>query len=137
MDTLFTKLNYREGQAVSILNPPDIFEDLLKTLPAGIPVFKELTPGRQIDFVLVFVTHRAELEELTTRIAPDLKGDAIFWLAYPKGTSKKYTCDFNRDTSWELLAPYHMMPVRQIAIDADWSALRFRKAEFIKSDKRK
>ena len=65
---------------------------------------------------------------LTLRAA----GDAVVWFAYPKGTSKRYTCDFNRDTGWQVLGAAGFEAVRQVAIDEDWSALRFRRAEFIK-----
>jgi hypothetical protein len=63
-------------------------------------------------------------------------GDAIVWFAYPKGTSKRYTCDFNRDTGWDVLGRLGFEPVRQVALDEDWSALRFRRAEFIQSLRR-
>jgi hypothetical protein len=61
------------------------------------------------------------------------EGDAILWFCYPKGTSKKYTCDFNRDTGWASLGQLGWEPVRQVAIDDDWSALRFRNPDFIKT----
>jgi len=133
MDPIFTKLNYKERQVIVVLQSPQVFDALLKTLPAGILVRKEVQPEDEIEFVLVFTTRRDELEIMAKRIAPCLKGDAIFWLAYPKGSSKKYTCDFNRDTSWEIMAPFNLIPVRQISINDDWSALRFRKPEYIKS----
>ena len=64
------------------------------------------------------------------------EGDALLWFAYPKGSSKRYTCDFNRDTGWTVLGEAGYEPVRQVAIDEDWSALRFRRVEYIKSFKR-
>lgn len=42
----------------------------------------------------------------------------------------------NRDTGWQTLGDLGFEPVRQIAIDEDWSALRFRRVEFIKAMKR-
>lgn len=41
-------------------------------------------------------------------------------------TSKNYKCDFNRDSEWISLGKYNLEPVRQVAIDDDFSALRFR-----------
>jgi len=137
MDALFTKLNYKEGKTIYVMNQPEDFESVLSTIPTEIPVKKEVSSTDTVEFVLVFTTSKAEVETFSRQIAPALKGDAIFWLAYPKGTSKKYKCDFNRDTSWQLLAPFNLLPVRQVAIDDDWSALRFRKAEFIKNLTRK
>jgi hypothetical protein len=55
------------------------------------------------------------------------------WFAYPKGTSKKYTCDFNRDTGWDTLKALGFDTVRAVAIDDNWTALRFRRVEYIKS----
>ncbi len=58
-------------------------------------------------------------------------------MCYPKGSSKKYSCDFNRDTGWDIMGQYDLESVRAVAIDEDWSALRFRKVDFIKTMKRK
>jgi hypothetical protein len=56
----------------------------------------------------------------------------LFWWAYPKGSSKNYKCDFNRDTGWQIMGKLGYESVRMVAIDEDWSALRFRKVEFVK-----
>ncbi len=53
--------------------------------------------------------------------------DAILWLCYPKQTSKAFKSDLNRDILWQLVSPLGLQPNRQIAIDDDWSALRFKK----------
>jgi len=85
---------------------------------------------------VVFATRKSEVDSIAgplTRAAP---GDAIVSFAYPKGTSKRYTCDFNRDTGWGALGKVGFEAVRQVAIDEDWSALRFRRAEWIPSRKR-
>jgi len=137
MDTIFSKLNYKEGQTIYVVNTPETFEAVLATIPTDIHVKKEILATDEVEFVLIFVTSKAELVALSNKICPLLKGDALFWMAYPKGTSKKYKCDFNRDNCWEIMKPSGMLPVRQIAIDNDWSALRFRKATFIKSLTRK
>jgi len=137
MDSLFTKLNYKEGQTIFVLNSPDAFEPVLSTISAEIIVNKEIKLNDIVEFILIFATKKNELEAAIKLVSNNLQGDAIVWAAYPKGTSKKYTCDFNRDTSWKIFAPYNMMGVRQISIDDDWSALRFRKVEFIKSEKRR
>ncbi|MFD1294975.1 hypothetical protein ACFQ5N_14115 [Lutibacter holmesii] len=55
----------------------------------------------------------------------------------PKKTSKNYQSEINRDNGWTLLGELGFEGVRQVAIDNDWSALRFRKVEFIKKMNRK
>jgi hypothetical protein len=55
------------------------------------------------------------------------------WFAYPKGTSKNYRSEISRDKGWHVLGQLGFEGVRGIAIDEDWSAIRFRQAEFIKT----
>ena len=80
----------------------------------------------EIEFVICFVTTQIEIEQFISAIYQKLKGDAVIWLCYPKMTSKNYKCDFNRDSGWTSLGKYNLEPVRQVAIDDDFSALRFR-----------
>jgi hypothetical protein len=82
--------------------------------------------------MLAFVTRKSEVDALAPLVAARAQGDAIVWFAYPKGTSKRYSCDFNRDTGWEALKAEGFDTVRAVAIDEDWSALRFRRIEYIK-----
>ena len=51
-------------------------------------------------------------------------------------TSKRFKCDFSRDTDWAVLGERSFEPLRLVAIDEDWSALRFRRVEFIKTTTR-
>jgi hypothetical protein len=84
-----------------------------------------------VSFALAFVTRQAEVDTLSHTLPARAPGDALLWFAYPKGTSQRYTCEFNRDTGWEKLRRAGFDTVRQVAIDADWTALRFRRVEFI------
>jgi hypothetical protein len=92
-----------------------------------------ITSVPDIDFFLAFVTRKSEVDALAPQIEKRTKGDAIIWFAYPKGTSKKYKCDFNRDNGWNSLNALGFETVRAVALDEDWSALRLRRSEFVKS----
>ncbi len=52
--------------------------------------------------------------------------DKLAWIAYPK--ARKLGTDLNRDVLSESVASEGVQPVRQVAIDDVWSALRFRPA---------
>ncbi|MFA5045112.1 MAG: hypothetical protein WC542_04200 [Paludibacter sp.] len=136
MENLQIKLNYKNGMTLYVMNEPEMFNNFIELLPKN-SVRKVISPNDKVEFIIVFATAKADLEKMVQVFVPLLEGDAIVWISYPKGTSKKYKCDFNRDTSGEILSPYNMLPVRQISIDEDWSTLRFRKVEFIKSITRK
>lgn len=135
MAPVFGKLNLKDQSEILVLNAPESFEPELAAL-AGVAVLRELSAAKVVTFALAFVTKQKEVDTLAKAIAKKAKGDAIVWFAYPKGTSKKHKCEFNRDTGWTALGAMGFEPVRQVAIDEDWSALRFRRVEFIKTMKR-
>jgi hypothetical protein len=132
--TTFDKLNLKDHKEILVLNVPDSFEGEIYGL-RDVRVFRRIEGMKSIAFALSFVTQRAELQRLSRKLAAKADGDAVLWFAYPKGTSKKYSCDFSRDDGWEMLRQAGFDSVRQVAIDDDWSALRFRRVEFIKKSK--
>jgi hypothetical protein len=134
MPTTFDKLNLKDHKEILVLNAPDTFEKEIERL-RDVRVFRRIEGVKAIAFALSFVTQRAELQRLSPKLSAKAAGDAILWFAYPKATSKKYWCDFNRDDGWETLRQAGFDSVRQVAIDDDWSALRFRRVEFIKQPK--
>ena len=136
MDAIFKKLNLRDQKEVVVLSSPESFENNIDSIIDETVVIRSLEKVTEITFIMVFVTQKAEIDAVIPKIAPILKGDAVLWMCYPKGTSKKYKCDFNRDTGWAVMGTYDLEPVRMIAIDEDWSALRFKKVDFIKTMKR-
>lgn len=132
MSALFKKLNLKDQAELLVLDAPGSLEAELAAL-AGRRVLRATAGLSAIDFALAFVQTREAIESHARSLAGLARGDAILWFAYPKASSKKYRCDFNRDTGWEELGRLGYEPVRQVAIDEDWSAVRFRKAEFIKT----
>jgi hypothetical protein len=131
MPSVFDKLNLK-SQTQIVVNAPDSFEPALGAL-RGVKVVREVRGADPIDFSLAFVTKQAEVDALARTIAKQAKGDAVVWFAYPKGSSKKYKCEFNRDNGWQALGKAGFEPVRMVAIDEDWSAVRFRRVDFIKT----
>ncbi len=132
MATLFEKLQLKGHQQILVLNAPQSFEIELSRLPI-LHIHRSLEAVPEIGFSLAFVTKQAEVDTLAAKIVARAKGDAAVWFAYPKGSSKKLKCDFNRDTGWAVLQQAGFDTVRSIAIDEDWTALRFRRKEFINS----
>jgi hypothetical protein len=132
MATVFEKLNLKDQKRLVVLNAPESFEPELAGL-RGVAVVRDLKSASEVEFSLVFVTKQKEVDTIAKAIGRKAAGDAVVWFAYPKGTSKKYKCEFNRDNGWVALGAAGFEPVRMVAIDEDWSALRFRRVEFIKA----
>lgn len=136
MASVFDKLNLKEEREILVLNAPSSFGPELRKL-TGVKVHTRVPTRGPVSFALVFAARQVEVDAAAAQLAKRAPGDAIVWFAYPKGSSKRYKCDFNRDSGWKALRQAGFEPVRQIAIDEDWTALRFRRAEFIKSMTRK
>jgi len=137
MDPIFKKMNYKEQKEVCVINAPKSFKPNLDAIKSTAKVIRNLGKVDKIDFILVFATEKSQIDDITPKIADNLDGDGLVWFAYPKGTSKNYKCDFNRDTGWKTLGEFGFEGVRMVAVDEDWSALRFRKVEYIKKLRRR
>ena len=135
MSSVLEKLNLKSQRSIVVIDAPASFEPELATLE-GVIVHRDVKAIEVVEFAIAFATTQSQVDSLTRLLAAKAPGDALLWFAYPKGTSKKYKCDFNRDTGWDRLRAAGFDTVRQVAIDEDWTALRFRRVEYIKSSNR-
>ena len=93
--------------------------ELLAPLPEGV----RLADGPSgATTALVFADDAGSLRDILAAHRGQLARPAILWVAYPKANR----ADLNRDTLWPLLAEHGLRPIGQVAVDAVWSALRFR-----------
>ncbi|MBL8220288.1 MAG: hypothetical protein JNL62_13735 [Bryobacterales bacterium] len=132
MNATFQKLNFKGQSTVYVLSAPESFGVALDEMRTVTEVKTSLGRARGVEFTLCFATKQSEVDRFADQVAKASSGDAVVWVAYPKGTSKRYRCEFNRDTGWDQMGANGFEPVRQVAIDEDWSALRFRRVEHIK-----
>jgi hypothetical protein len=130
MTGIFDKLNLKDQREILVLDAPSSFEKELKTLKS-VRIVRSVEAARHVTFAIAFVAEKRGLDQVSKRLAAKAEGDAVLWFAYPKGTSKTLTCEFNRDSGWDVIRAAGFDTVRQVAIDEDWSALRFRRSEFI------
>jgi hypothetical protein len=114
---LVAKLQLKPGQQLAVIGAPASVEQSL-----GDRAKADAGAG---DAVLVFVRMAADLDGATSAVDAAL-ADGLAWVAYPKGGA--LGTDLNRDTLAAQLRERGIQPVRQVAIDETWSALRFRPA---------
>jgi hypothetical protein len=136
MNSLINKLQFKNHKKILILNSPKEFDSFKLEISKQSDLHERIDSKSKYDFLVVFVKNCSDIKTENLNIINLLEEDAVFWYAYPKKTSKKYTSDITRDNGWQPLGVAGFEAVRQVAIDEDWSALRFRKTEFIKSFKR-
>lgn len=137
MTHLFKKLNFKQQKEILILNYPTEFEGEIKCMKDFTSIKTTIDDAKKIEFILTFVKTKFDIDNIADCIHKNLKGDGIVWFAYPKGTSKKYKVEINRDRGWDTLIQLGLEGVRAVSIDDDWSALRFRRIAFIKTMKRR
>jgi hypothetical protein len=135
MAGIWSKLNLKGETRIVVVDPPESFEPQLDEL-RDVRLARSLRSAAMADFLIAFVSSRERVSAVAAAVTGMASGDVKVWLAYPKASSKRYRCDFNRDSGWEPLGQAGFEAVRQVAIDEDWSALRFRRVEHITSLKR-
>jgi hypothetical protein len=131
MASVFGKLQLKDQTLILVMNAPASFESELAGL-TGVQIMRDPGDVERIDWALVFVTTKAQVDATIPVVVERAPGDAAMWVAYPMGTAKTYQSDLKRDVGWEALSAAGFRPVRQVAIDEDWSALRFRRTEYVK-----
>ncbi|MCA0365995.1 MAG: hypothetical protein LCH67_18300 [Bacteroidetes bacterium] len=131
MNSLLKKLNLKNQKSVLVLNAPADLNDVFTEFSEYIEVITSVEI-HETEFALVFCTKLDEIQKFAPLVDKIMANEGLFWFAYPKGSSKKYKCEFNRDNGWQVMGDLGYEPVRMVAFDEDWSALRFKKAENIK-----
>jgi hypothetical protein len=135
MDPVLKKLQFKGGRLVVLgAREEDGLDGLIERW-AGEPEVTKVSNrlGKDETFVLCFVRRFADIERQSERVAAAVPGDGLVWFAYPKKSSPHYHPEVGRDSSWQPLGDVGFEGVRQVAIDHQWSALRFRRAEFIET----
>src|SRR5690242_12965781 len=127
------KLRIAEGCALLLLNAPEEYEQVLGVLPNGVQVVT-VAVG-QHDVVLLFVRDRAELERSLVEATGAVRDGGVLWIAWEK-KARRGPDDLNRDSLWAAVQPTGWGPVTNVAIDAMWSALRFKPEAEVKRGER-
>jgi hypothetical protein len=113
------KLQIKPGMRVAILgtgpNGPDL---------SGLPPHAD--DPADAGAVIAVVVRAADLASTAGPAIEAARDDRVAWIAYPKGG--KLGTDLNRDSLARAAADLGIQPVRQVALDEVWSALRFRPA---------
>jgi hypothetical protein len=133
MKNLLEKLNYKGQKRISIINADDSFIQSVSPELKDVIIDQKIDPRYPYEFILLFVKNVSEVDMLAPMTLHNLKADGVLWFCYPKKTSKKYRTDIDRDHGWKVLNDSGLYGIRLVAIDQDWSALRFRNIKFIKS----
>lgn len=113
------RLHVKGGRRLAVIGASATLE---KTVGAG----KARAEVSNADVVLLFAPDRARLDAVLPGLLETMAPTAILWVAYPK-LSSRLAADLSRDIIHALAPRHRLDTVSQIAIDADWSALRLKR----------
>ena len=90
---------------------------------AGIALSEEAVPTPGIHAAHVFVTSRADMEEILTLLRGLIDGAGMIWVSWPKKSSKVAT-DITEDVIRDVALPMHLVDVKVCSVDDTWSGLK-------------
>jgi len=117
MKSVAEKLLIKPGTILWASDPDRL--DLVGPLPDEVGIVDRPTDAA---VAVVFADDAATVRRIIADHGDALAEPAVVWVAYQKANRT----DINRDTLWPIFAEHGMRPIGQVAIDDEWSALRFR-----------
>ncbi len=132
MDSIIKKLLIKKDGGHLVLNAPKGYEDWLNELLGDF----EIKVGQELDWLLIFAANQAELKQFYTQISSFIGEQTIFWVAYPKKSSKMKS-DISRDKAWDEIYSNGYRTVSLVSLDETWSVMRFAVGEMPDLEKKK
>lgn len=120
---LSKKLGIKEGFSMLLVNQPDHYLNLFSDFPENVNFLNGPKP-ESADFIHLFCAEESELIKHSSSCKKALKKNGIFWVSWPKGSSKIKT-DLKREPVRDHLLAIGLVDVKVAAIDEDWSGLKF------------
>lgn len=86
MDAILKKMTWKEGMNIQVWNTPDELQDLINSWKNNGLIDSKKNP----DFMLAFVQTEDEVKKYFFEMQALATEDQQIWMAYPKGSSKRY-----------------------------------------------
>lgn len=118
---LAMKLSLRDGQVCWFHQMPESVQDEIDEYALELTFVAD--PAEGIDAAHIFVTERAELEQLLAALRHQIAKDGQIWVSWPKKASKVET-DVTEDTIREICLPMGLVDTKVCAVDETWSGLK-------------
>lgn len=118
---LLKKLGIKPGYSMIVINEPTAYWEWLAPLPEDVLV--NVKKG-ETDFIHLFVKERKIFENEFIKNKKRLKKDGMFWISWPKKSSKVVS-DLDETIIRDFGLKNGLVDVKVCAVDETWSGLKF------------
>lgn len=119
------KLGLKPELAALFVGLPAELDFLTADLPAASKIASlEDATASSLDYLHVFETERARLEDQAERLKALLKPSGMMWISWPKKASKVPT-SITEDVLRTIFLPTGLVDVKVCAVTEIWSGLKF------------
>ncbi|WP_231424377.1 YdeI family protein [Pedobacter sp. Leaf250] len=124
MENLFLKkLKVKPGNKVNITGAPANATSIFGQIPDTVNLsFDNLSSS---DVLIFFVLSKEQLDNQIESYLNYINAKTIFWVFYPKKSSK-IKSDLDLMKSWQELSKYRLAPCSSICVDETWTGLRLK-----------
>ena len=121
--SLVDKLGIKPEYCITIINPPENFEERLGDLPDSVRVENFL---EEVDFDLIqfFTQEKADLEQQFEYLMNCLNGKGALWITWPQEASKLKS-DLSEGDVKEVGEKAGLVVKTVCDLDEDWCAVKF------------
>jgi alkylation response protein AidB-like acyl-CoA dehydrogenase len=119
---LVKKLGLKAGMRLQVIGLPLDYAVMVEDLPGGLQWAAEEETG--LDFIHLFTSNQAELEEALPHLIPRLAKSGVLWISWPKKSSG-LPADLDENIVRETGLKNGMVDVKVCAVSQQWSGLKF------------
>ena len=130
MENLFLKkLQIKPNYTVKVIDAPDNAAAIFGDIPSDVSL--KYTENTIFDVLITFSTSKAQLDSQIENNLKSIHAKTIFWVFYPKKTSK-IPSDLDLMKTWNELGIYGLSPCASAAVNETWTGLRLKLATEVK-----
>jgi len=130
MENLFLKkLQIKPNFTVKVIDAPENAAAIFGNIPSEISL--KYTDDTTFDVLIAFSISRLQLNSQIENNLKSINSKTIFWVFYPKKSSK-ISSDLDLMKTWKELGVYNLSPCASAAVNETWTGLRLKLATEVK-----
>lgn len=118
-NSIADKLHINSDESLTIFNPPENSEELLKGANENISI----SDGDPAEVVLAFIDNAKQLKRNLLNLKSNIKKDGTLWLLWQRNDTEN---NINRDFVIDYSQTKSLGKVSEFDVGGDWSAIQFK-----------